>query len=96
MPPPFLKLVSSHKRQAKGVRDPLMGRYRLWDKSPVVETRKERLPHALRWWWLEHFTVSQPFLLSVPVRPHGQTYLSKLSPLGEGLGGASQRDQATA
>jgi len=40
--------------------------------------------------------VSQPFLLSVPVRPHGQTYLSKLSPLGEGLGGASQRDQATA
>ncbi|CAJ1834973.1 hypothetical protein HLBENOHH_01945 [Aeromonas dhakensis] len=87
MPPPFLKLVSSHKRQAMGVRDPLMGRYRLWDKGPVVETRKERLPHALRWWWwLEHFTVSQPFWLLARVCPHGQIYLSKLSPLGEGLG----------
>ena len=97
MPPPFLKLVSSHKRQAKGVRDPLMGRYRLWDKGPVAGARRELKPHALHlWWWLEHFTVSQPFLLSVPVRPHGQTYHSKRSPLGEGLGGASQRDQASA
>ena len=77
-----------------GVRDPLMGRYRLWDKGPVVETRKERLPHALRWWWwLEHFTVSQPFWLLARVCPHGQIYLSKMSPLGEGLGDDSQHDQ---
>lgn len=77
-----------------GVRDPLMGRYRLWDKGPVVETRKERLPHALRWWWwLEHFTVSQPFWLLARVCPHGQIYLSKLSPLGEGLCGDSLRNQ---
>ncbi|MFM4776111.1 hypothetical protein ACEUD0_09795 [Aeromonas veronii] len=71
-----------------------MGRYRLWDKGPVVETRKERLPHALRWWWwLEHFTVSQPFWLLARVCPHGQIYLSKLSPLGEGLCGDSLRNQ---
>lgn len=76
-----------------GVRDPLMGRYRLWDKGPVVETRKERLPHALRWWWLEHFSVSQPFWLLARVCPHGQIYLSKQSPLGEGLGGDSLRNQ---
>lgn len=77
-----------------GVRDPLMGRYRLWDKGLVVETRKERLPHALRWWWwLEHFTVSQPFWLLARVCPHGQIYLSKMSPLGEGLGDDSQHDQ---
>lgn len=38
--------------------------------------------------------MSQPFWLLAPVRPHGQTYLSKLSPLGEGFGGASQRGQS--
>jgi hypothetical protein len=41
----------------------------------------------------EHFAVSQPFWLLVLVCPHGQRYLSKRSPLGEGLGGDSQRDQ---
>ena len=38
--------------------------------------------------------MSQPFWLLAPVRPHGQTYLSKLSPLGEGFVGASQRGQS--
>ena len=42
---------------------------------------------------VEHFAVSQPFWLLVLVCPHGQRYLSKRSPLGEGLGGDSQRDQ---
>nr|ALP45221.1 hypothetical protein [Vibrio cholerae] len=41
MPPFFQKLVSSHKRQAIGVRDPLSGRYRLWDKGPVDGARRE-------------------------------------------------------
>jgi len=31
---------SSHKRQAIGVRDPLLGRYRLWDKGPVAGARR--------------------------------------------------------
>ena len=42
---------------------------------------------------VEHFAVSQPFWLLALVCPHGQRYLSKRSPLGEGLGGDSQRDQ---
>ena len=122
MPPPFLKLVSSHKRQAKGVRDPLMGRYRLWDKGPVAGARRVHvgligqgpepcasvgggaaldgaamgLAVGIACWSAvsprsqinirssnhmrctcgeaERFTASQPFLLSAPVRPHGQTY----------------------
>ena len=41
----------------------------------------------------EHFAVSQPFWSLALVCPHGQRYLSKRSPLGEGLGGDSQRDQ---
>ena len=122
MPPFFQKLVSSHKRQAIGVRDPLLGRYRLWDKGPVAGARREHV--GLVWQGLEpcaivsggtaldgsamevtvgvacwsaaspsskinirssnhmrcscgeaeRFTASQPFLLSAPVRPHGQTY----------------------
>lgn len=113
---------SSQKRQAKGGRDPLLGRYRLWDKGPVAGARREHvgligqglepcasvgggaaLDGAVRWvtvgvasWSAaspssqinirssnhmrctcgeaERFTASQPFLLSAPVRPHGQTY----------------------
>lgn len=34
---------SSHKRQAIGGRDPLLGRYRLWDKGPVAGARREQL-----------------------------------------------------